>query len=113
MRAVPTPSATWPSRAEDVGERVAAREREADLAVARQLAGAGQHQIAEPGQAGQRQRAAAQPLGEAPHLGQAARDQRGARVVAEAEAVAAADRDRDDVLQRAADRRRRRRRRCV
>ena len=102
MRAVPTPFGDVAQSPEDVRERVAAREREPDLAVARQIAGAGQHEIAEPRQPGQRERAAAHPLGEPAHLGQAARDQRGARVVAEAEAVAAADRDRDDVLQRAA-----------
>ena len=91
-----------PEAAEDLRQRLAARERQADLAVARQIAGAGQHEIAEPGQPGERQRVAAHPLREPAHLGEAARDQRGARVVAEAEPVAAADRDRDDVLQRAA-----------
>ena len=55
-----------------------------------------------PGEARERERRAAARDGEARDLGEAARDERGARVVAEAEPVDRAGGDRDDVLQRAA-----------
>ena len=102
MRAVPTPSATCPRLATICDGRFAARERQADLAVAREIAGAGEHQIAEAGQPGQRQRLAALAIRQPPHLGEAAGDERGARAGAEAEPVAAAGGDGDDVLERAA-----------
>ena len=95
-----------------VAQRFARGQRQADLAVARQLAGAGQHQVAQAGQAGQGQRVAAQAGGQAAHLVQAAGDQAGAGVVAEAQSVGAAGGDGDDVLQRAADRDAGRRPRC-
>ena len=78
------------------------RERDADLAVAAQVAGAGQHQIAKAGQAGQRVALRAERHRQPRELGETARDQRGQRVVAEPEAFDDAGRDRDDVLQRAA-----------
>ena len=56
-----------------------------------------------PGEAGERQRRAAQGDAEAGDLGQAAGDDRRAGVVAGAEAVGHARRDGDDVLERAAE----------
>ena len=82
MRAVPTPSAMWPI-APDVRRaprRARARDRPGGCATDRRCRSAPDR----PGPpARQCQRAPAHPLGEAAHLGQAARDQRGARVVAE------------------------------
>ena len=69
-----------------------------------------------PGEAGEGERRAAARHRELRDLGEAARDERGARVVAEAHAVDRAGRDGDDVLERAAAldaRRRRRSRRCA
>ena len=48
--AVCTPSATWPSAASICIEPLAAAEREADAAIAREVAGAGEDQIARAGQ---------------------------------------------------------------
>ena len=101
--AVRRPSATMRLSAQDVVERAAAAELDADLAVAAAMAGAGQHEIAEPAEAGQRVGAAAHRGGQPRDLDQAAGDQRGHRVVAEAEALDDAGGDGDDVLERAAD----------
>ena len=65
---------------------------------------AGQHQIAEPAQARQRLELRAHRLAEPRHLGEAARDQRGGRVVAEAAALDDAGGDGEHVLHRAAQR---------
>jgi hypothetical protein len=65
--------------------------------------GTGQHQIAQPAQARQRLALGAQRLAEAQHLGIAARDQRGAGVLAEAEPFHHAAGDGEHVLDRAAD----------
>ena len=64
-------------------------------------AGGGQNEIAHSRQPGERRRLGAQGNAEARDLGQAARDQRGARVVAQAQALEEARGERDDVLERA------------
>ncbi len=89
--------------AQDVLERAAAAELDADLAVAAAMAGAGQHEIAEPAEAGQRVGTAAHRRGQPRDLDEAAGDERGHRVVPEAEALDDARGDRDDVLERAAN----------
>ena len=71
---------------EDLGQRAAAAELDADAAVAAQVAGAGQHEIAEAAQAGERVAPAAFGARQPRHLDEAARDQRRHRVVADAEA---------------------------
>ena len=53
-RAAVTPSATWPEFGEDGGQPLALGERQTDAPVARQIAGAGEHQVAQAGQAHQR-----------------------------------------------------------
>ena len=75
-------------------------------------AGAGQHEIAEAAQPGERFAAAAGRAGQARQLGEPARDQRRQRVVAEPQPFDDAGGDRDDVLHRARRSRRRPRRRC-
>ena len=90
-------------RAQRFARRRAGGEREAEAAVARLVVGAGQHEVAHAGEAHERLLAAAEREPQARHLGEAARDQRDARVRAEAEAVADAGADRVDVLRRAAD----------
>ena len=88
---------------EDVVQRPAARELDPDVAVAAQIAGAGQHEIAEAAQARERFALAARRAGQPRNLRKAARDQRRQRVVAEPEPFDDAGGDRDDVLHRAAD----------
>ena len=87
-----------------VGERRALAQRQAQRAVARQRAVAGQHQVAEAAQARQRLELGAHRLAEPRHLGEAARDQRCGGVVAEAAALDDAGGDRQHVLDRAAQR---------
>jgi hypothetical protein len=70
-------------------------------AVARQVAGAGQYQVAEAGQAHQGLRTAADRGVEPQHLVEAAGDQAGARVEAEVHAVGSTGGDREHVLHRA------------
>ena len=79
------------------------RPAQPDLAVARQVAGGGEHQVAEARQAHEGLGARAQGHAQPRHLGQAARDQRGARVQAERHAVGDAGGDGQHVLHRAAD----------
>ena len=64
-------------------EACAASERQPERIIARLGGGAGQHEIAEPGQAAEGFGAAALGDPEPDHLGQAAGDQRGAGIVAE------------------------------
>ena len=71
--------------------------------VARQRRGAGGDQVAEAGQAHQRQRVGAERHRQPGGLGEAAGDHRGGGVVAEAEADGHADREGDDVLVGAAE----------
>ena len=81
----------------------ALRERHAELSIAGQASRAGEHEIAEPGQPGHGPRDRAQSDRQTRHLGEPARHERGARVLAEPEAVGDSGRDGHDVLQRAAD----------
>ena len=84
-------------------ERHAAAERKTEAPVAREIAGAGQHEIAETGEAHQRFGARAERGAEAHHFGEAARDQAGARVESQLHAIGDAGRDREHVLHRAAE----------
>ena len=102
-RAASTPSATCPSSARMSGQRAALRERQAHAPVARQVARTREHEVAQSREAHQRGALPAHRRGQAPGLGEAARDQRGARVVPEAQAVARAGGDREHVLDGAAD----------
>src|SRR5437762_4244183 len=86
----------------DGGRRLPPRQRHAELAITREAAGARQDEVAEPGEPGERRRAGAEGHREARHLGEAARDEGGARVLAEREPVGQAGRDRHHVLERAA-----------
>ena len=87
---------------ENVGEDSAPRQAQADATVARQVPGAGQHQIAEPRQTHQRfalsTECGRQPSG----FGEPPGNERCARVVAEGEPVAYPGGDRQHVLDRAA-----------
>ena len=75
-------------RRQNRGECFAAPQAESDPPVSREVAGAGQHQIAEAGKSGQRLAPASQRDRKPGCLGQTARDQRGARIIAEAQPVA-------------------------
>ena len=96
-----------PEPGEDVVERPALAHLDADGAVARQLAGAREHQIAHAREARERERVRPLRAAMLADLGEAAGDERRARVVAEAQAVDGAGRDGDHVLERAAAPRRR------
>ena len=87
----------------DLLDRAAAGDLLADPPVARKRRKAGGHQVAEPGQPGERARIAAHRDAEPGHLGQAAGDDHGPGVVADAEPLGHSGGDRDDVLQRAAE----------
>src|SRR5882672_2896766 len=86
-----------------VRQRAAARQLETDVTIAAQAARARQHEIAEPGEAGERLALRPGRAGEARNFCETARDETRLRVPAEAEAFGNAGGDRDDVLQRAAD----------
>lgn len=88
---------------QDVGQLAAGADFQAHAAVARQFAGRGQYQVAQAGQAGEGFGLRAQGDAETGHFGQAARDQRGAGVGAQRQAVADAAGHGDDVLERAPD----------
>ena len=75
----------------------------ADGAVAAERAGAGEHQVADAGEAGEGFAARAAGHGEARDLGDAAGDERGGGVVAEAHAGGDAGGDGDDIFERAAE----------
>src|SRR5690606_22129265 len=68
-------------------ELLSATELEADGSIARKRGATREHQIAEPREAGQRERLAALGHGEPRHLRETPRDERGTRVVSEAEPV--------------------------
>ena len=102
-REVFTPSATMCISCADLVDRAALAELLADVAVAALLAHAGGDQIAHAGEAGEGLQLAAHGDAEAGQLGEAAGDHRRLGVVADAEAVAHAGGDGDDVLQRPAD----------
>src|SRR2546422_147246 len=86
----------------DGGRGAALREGHAELAVAREASGTREHEIPETGQPRHGPGDGAERHRQARHLGQTARDERGARVLAEAEAVGDAGRDGHHVLQGAA-----------
>ena len=93
-------------------QRPAARQLQADAPVPAQVAGAGQHEIAEAAQTRERFAPRAGGARQARHLGQAARDQRRQRVVSEPQALHDTGGNRDDVLHRPANLHADRRRRC-
>ena len=74
----------------------------AEAMVARQVRAAGRDEVAHPGEPGERERVGAGRDAEPRHLGEAAGQQPGLAVVAEAEPVGGTGRDGDDVLERAA-----------
>ena len=88
---------------DDFGKFFAAAEFDADAAIARQAAGAGEDEVAESGESGHGFGAASAGDDEAGHFGEAAGDEGGDGVVAEAEAVADSGGDGDDVLQGSAE----------
>ena len=88
---------------DDLCEFAAFAEFDADGAVAGEAAGAGEDEIAEASEAGHGFSVAAAGKREASDLRKAASDERGDAVVTEAEAVAYAGGDGDDVLQCAAE----------
>ncbi len=92
------PSTSWFGSAS-----ATAAQRDAVGEVARLDARAGEHQVAEAGEAHQRFGAGAERLGEAAQFGEAARDQRGERAGAELAAGDDAGGDGEHVLHRAAD----------
>src|SRR5436190_21361787 len=64
----------------DGGDRLAARERHAELAVARETPGAREDEVAQAGESREGRRRRAERDGEPRHLGEPPRDERGARV---------------------------------
>src|SRR5260221_585031 len=80
-----------------------ARDLEADAAVARKIAGRGEDQIAGAREAHESLRLPAERDAQARDFRKAARDERGARVKSEAQAIGDAGGDRHHVLHRAAD----------
>ncbi len=89
-------------RANRVFDRLAAAQGEAQPTVAREVAGAGQHQVAEPGQAHQGFRAATDADVEPQHLVEPTGDQAGAGIQAQPHAIGDAGGHREHVLHRAA-----------
>ena len=102
LRVVVTPSATVSLPASASSSVAPLPDLHADRAVAAQRAGAREHEVAQPGEAGERRRLRAERDAEPRHLGEAARDERRARVEAEPDALDDAGRDGHDVLERAA-----------
>ena len=90
-------------RIDRLRQRLALGQQQADLAVAREIAGGGEHQVAQAREAHEGVGPRAEGHAQARHLGQAAGDQRGARVEPERQAVGQAGRDGQHVLDRAAD----------
>src|SRR5262245_10139371 len=79
--------------------RPALRERHAELPVARKASGTREHEIAEPGEPGHGAGERAQRDRQPRHFGEPARDERGARILAQAETVGDAGGDGHDVLE--------------
>ena len=79
------------------------REAQADLTVAREVAGGGEDEVAEAGQSHEGFEVAAELDAETGHFGQPTGDERGAGVVAELQAVADAGGNGHDVFECAAD----------
>src|SRR5690606_17642583 len=76
-------------------------QRDTKRAVAAQGTRARQHEVANARQASKGERVRSQGRAEPRHLGESTRDQRGSRVVAEAESIGHTDGDGHDVLERA------------
>src|SRR5215472_9190246 len=85
---------------DDIGEFLAAPEFYTNAAVARESPGAGENEVAKSGESGHGFRAPATSDDQACHLGKTASDERSYRIVAQAEPVANAGSDRNDVLER-------------
>ena len=103
-RVVSTPSATWPpSEARISGSLRPWPSCFPDGPVAAERTGAGEHQIAHAGEAGEGFAARAAGHGEARDLGNAAGDEGGGGVVTEAHAGGDPGGDGDDVFERAAE----------
>ncbi len=91
-----------PQRGHDMVEPLPLRQRQADAAVARQIAGGGQYQIAQTAQAHEGIGLPAQRHAQPRKLGQPTGDERRARVVAQAHAVTHPGSDGQHILHRAA-----------
>ncbi len=96
-----TPSATWPRPPRISAERTARGQLHTHRAVARQIAGRGQDQVTEPGEAGKRFGTAAQRHAQTRHFRQATGDQRRPRVQAKAEPIGDPRCDGQHILHRA------------
>ena len=81
----------------------ALRNRQADAAVARQIAGAGQDQVAHAGESHESFSARTERDAQSSHFGKTTRDQRRTRIETQTEAVADACCNGNDVLHRPAD----------
>ena len=90
-------------RRQDAGQSLAAGERQTDTPIARKVTRARQDEIAQAGQSHQRPRIAAQCSRQARGFGDAAGNQCGARIVSEPKPIAQSRRDRQHVLDCAAD----------
>src|SRR5581483_8283145 len=87
---------------DDVVQPASAPELHADGAIAREAAGAGEHQVAHAGQAEHGFAAPSAGHHQPGYFGEATRDQRGNGVVSQAKTIANTGGDGDDVLERAA-----------
>ena len=99
---VTTPSATVSLSVRASSSVAPLADLEPERAIAAERARARQHEIAEPGESGERRWLRAERDAEPRHLGQPARDERRARVEAEPEAFDDSGRDGHHVLERAA-----------
>ena len=88
---------------DDVRQFAAAAQFDAYAAIARESAGAGEHQVAQAGESGHGFLAAAAGHGQPRDLSQAAGDESGNGIVAESQSVAHSGRDGDNVFQRSAE----------
>src|SRR5215472_3544476 len=88
---------------EDVVKLASAAKLDPDGAVARESSGAGEHEVADAGETGDCLASTSAGDGEARHLGDAACDECGGRVVAEVESFDDAGGEGDDVLECAAE----------
>ena len=88
---------------QNVAEEKAVGQFQANLAIAAQVAGTGEDEVAQAGEAGHGFSAPPGSDGEAGEFGQTAGDEGGQGVVAEVEAITDAGTDGDDVLERASD----------
>src|ERR1700694_236084 len=89
--------------ANDVGKFAPSAQFNSDTAVAREVAGAGQHQIPQPGEASHGVQPSTAGHDQPRHFCQAASDQGGNGIVAQAEAIADSRGDGDNIFQRSAE----------